>query len=150
MYVCICFHHFSMDTEILSSSDLSKVLKEVLPVAVKWYNLGLELGFEPHELDNIRASHSTQVEDCLREILKKWLSHHSLSPTWRSLVAALKVSTVDSPCVAAQIEGKYADPPDQPVQMNTYTSDSNEAGSSGDIPNMSDITKVTNLYAEDW
>lgn len=66
----------------LTTNNLRVVRNAVYDVAAKWYDLGLELGIAPGDLDAIRSAHS-DPQECLREMLRKWLSGVNPEPSWR-------------------------------------------------------------------
>lgn len=59
----------------------------------EWYMLGLRLGITKNKLDEIEATHHTDVSRCLIECLSYWLYYvndmYSNPPIWRSLLVAL-------------------------------------------------------------
>ena len=58
-------------------------------MAASWKNIGTLLGIATHVLDNIQANEG-RVEDCLREMLSKWLKQVTPKPTWAALADAVK------------------------------------------------------------
>ena len=58
-------------------------------MAATWKNIGTLLGIATHVLDNIQANEG-RVEDCLREMLSKWLKQVAPKPTWAALADAVK------------------------------------------------------------
>ncbi len=91
----------------LGPHDLLIVLTELLHVCAVWYNIGLVLYMSPGTLDGIhvKGPYKTPM-DCLREMLKVWLST-SPDPSWEELIAALKDPIVGEPSLARQLEAKY-------------------------------------------
>lgn len=63
--------------------------RELLPVAASWKNIGTLLGIATHVLDTIQANEG-RVEDCLREMLSKWLTRVAPKPTWAALADAVE------------------------------------------------------------
>ena len=59
------------------ATNLSLTLKEVLDktweVRAKWENIGIQLGLEDH-LEAIKLNRNHEIDDCYREMLKKWLN----------------------------------------------------------------------------
>ena len=90
----------------LNTRDLSKVRNEVLSAAAKWYDIGLELGMSVDYLDTVKKENDDQ-KDCLREMLRQWLSGVDPEPSWESLVAALRIPVVNYPALASEIELKF-------------------------------------------
>ena len=56
--------------------------------AADWKDIGTELGLKDNIVDNIEKNNRSIVQDCLKDVLKKWLK---LTPnaTWRTLEIAL-------------------------------------------------------------
>ena len=56
--------------------------------AADWKDIGLELRLQPSMLKVVKKNNPLQAEDCLEEVLDKWLK---LTPnaTWRTLEVAL-------------------------------------------------------------
>ena len=91
----------------LSTSDLSKVRNEILFAAAKWYDIGLELGMTADYLDTIKKA-TNDPQDCLRELLRRWLSGVDPLPSWKALIAALRTPAVNYPALASEIEQKHS------------------------------------------
>ena len=74
------------------SDDLRDVKREVLSLKSEYYQLGVELGIPAGELDAVRKSHNTDLDDALTEVLLLWLRRCSAQhapPSWQSLVKAV-------------------------------------------------------------
>ena len=54
-------------------SDLQDVRSEVAHASARWKDLGTSLRVHPNDLDSIQASYPHSPNDCLREMLLKWL-----------------------------------------------------------------------------
>ena len=80
----------------LMTKDIRAVRNAVYDVAAKWYDLGLELGISANCLDRIKSAYSNNPEDCLREMLLKWLSISGVNPepSWKVLCDALRIQAV--------------------------------------------------------
>ena len=85
--------------------DLGCVLEEVLDVAAQWYNVGLKLKVRTGRLNSIRAEFNTP-EDQLREMLNTWLTTGD-SPSWKTLIDALRSKMVGASQLAAALETQY-------------------------------------------
>ncbi len=81
------------------------VLKELVDVCADWENIGLELRLSPGILDAIKGPYKVH-EDCLRDMLKKWLNT-SPDPSWQSLIEALRSPIVGKEPLARHLETKY-------------------------------------------
>ena len=77
-----------------SSSDeppkLSKLLKLLMPVSTHWRNIGVLLELEDSSLGAIETSNRGVPDNCLREMLNKWLSQTNPRPTKTALVEAVE------------------------------------------------------------
>ncbi len=94
---------FTDPGDILSSQNLVEVLQLLYSARTKWYNIGLVLGLNPHDLNSIRG----EDDECLRRVLEMWLQmSESLQPTWQSLLEALRSEIVRHEHTAQEIE-KY-------------------------------------------
>ena len=74
--------------------------------AIKWRNIGLQLGLSNTDLSRIGANYRLQQE-CLRETLTLWLRGIKPVPTWMNLVDALKNHTVKEYQLAKFVKEKY-------------------------------------------
>ena len=96
---------------------VNTLLREILDALVSvinWTSLGIQLGLEPHEVDEIEAEHHNNVRRCKEKVIAKWLSRVSSSQStesiWRTLCDALRGRTVDHANLAQTIEQKYCSP----------------------------------------
>jgi len=66
--------------------DLNRYVTNVY--AADWKDIGLELGLQLYTLNNIQKNNHSIVEECLKDVLDKWLT---LTPnaTWGTLEIAL-------------------------------------------------------------
>ena len=99
--------HDMMACSKLSTSDLSKVRNEILSAAAKWYDIGLELGLTADYLDTVRKTND-DPQDCLRELLRRWLSGVDPLPSWKALITALSSPAVKYGALASEIEERYS------------------------------------------
>ena len=74
----------------LSVKDLYPVYKALQGARNKWYFMGLALELSAADLDSIRKEFHDNPEDCLKEMLKKFLVKGDPKPTWQLFVDALK------------------------------------------------------------
>ena len=91
----------------LTKKDLKTVRSEVYSVAVKWYDLGLELGISPDDLDVIKVAQKNMPTNCLLEVLKQWLSGVDPFPTWKALVTALCSPAIGEQQIAQALDSHY-------------------------------------------
>ena len=88
--------------------NLFAVYSELLPVAHKWYEIGLALRLSPHLLDNI---HHFNVKNYLRQVLSEWLrKNYNTScfgdPSWSQLVEAVAHPAGGDDCALAETIAK--------------------------------------------
>ena len=88
----------------LTPDDLGQVLEAVMDVAAQWYPLGLQLKVKTGTLDSIRTQFQNP-RDQLLEMLKTWLTT-SDSPSWRTLIDALRSQSVGAGQLAGELEKK--------------------------------------------
>ncbi len=91
---------------MLGLKKLLDVLTELLPASVSWYNIGLALDMDPGTLDAMKVGTYKDPRDCLRDMLKEWLST-SPDPSWEGLIAALRHPVVGKETLARQLEAKH-------------------------------------------
>ena len=68
---------------------LAKAFKLLIPVAEEWQNIGTLLELEDEALTSIAAV-GKKDSDCLREMLKLWLSQKDRIPSWEALAEAVE------------------------------------------------------------
>ena len=56
--------------------------------ATDWYEIGIELGLQPHELDIIENDHN-QTVTCFQKTFNNWLKSNTNNATWTTLEVAL-------------------------------------------------------------
>ena len=74
--------------------------------AAKWFIIGLHLRLSLDELDIIEAD-SDGVEECLRNVLRKWRSKAHPPSTWRALIAVLRAAAIGEEVLAGQLEARF-------------------------------------------
>jgi hypothetical protein len=87
----------------LSKDNLGELLNQLYPARVKWYNLGLALGLHSDDLDAIRQQYNNAPDDCLREMLKAWLSTKQ-NPRKEDIIEALQVPSVGYASLAKDLK----------------------------------------------
>ena len=115
----------------LTKNDLKEVRNKVFPATSKWYDLGLELGILSDDLDTIKKGND-EPQDCLREVLKRWLDNADLTPTWTTIIIALR-----SPAVGHQ---SFAEELEQQVCTKAEINRQNSATCNTDLAVVSDVT----------
>ena len=91
----------------LSIDDLKVLHEKLFDVSNKWYNIGLQLLLNADTLDNIKSNCGSSTQDCLLEVLKKWLRRVNPYPTWKTIVDALKSIVVGEEKLAQKLEDEY-------------------------------------------
>ena len=80
--------------------------RHVIPhVAIKWYELGVELfdEREEHILNTIESNHSRDANKCCFEMFRMWLRIHS-NATWSQIVEVLGSPGINLTSVAADLK----------------------------------------------
>ena len=72
---------------------------------MKWENIGILLGLDPGELENIKTQENSKPESRLREMFKLWLKKVDPLPTWSAVVDALE--SLEERGLAKQLQEKY-------------------------------------------
>ena len=60
------------------------------PLAATWRELGAQLHIPDATLSEIEQHHHEDVEESLKEVVRRWLKHAAPSPCWGTLVEALQ------------------------------------------------------------
>ncbi len=93
-----------MDAKQLDDTYLNEIYQFVLQAASKWFNFGLSLGVDIHQLEDIESCcHDNQTS--LRKMLTHWL-RTSPSRTWTDIYTALRSETVQRKDIAKRIKQK--------------------------------------------
>ena len=82
-------------SELVTINDLPQVFRAVFDARTKWYDIGLELNIDAASLDAVQNDNPHNVQNCLRDMLKKWLRRSQPKPTWGALKEALESPLVD-------------------------------------------------------
>ena len=77
------------------------------PMREKWYHLGIQLKIDTGTMNSIRAQYQNNPSDCLLQMLKEWLNHSSLLPTWEALVTSLTSEHIGESELAQTIIEKH-------------------------------------------
>lgn len=67
----------------------------MVSIKAKYYQLGVELGLPPGELDAMKKEHHSDVDQAFSEVILKWLRRrYNVArfgcPTWKRLVEAVE------------------------------------------------------------
>ena len=99
----ITIYCISIPLLVLSIENLASLLEKLWSARVEWYNLGLALGLPCTDLDAIRDASPNRPDDCLREVLKKWLL--SCNPSkMMTLIKALSSQSVGFEQLAIELQ----------------------------------------------
>ena len=98
-----------MSTNLIQSVALpfhvAPQLKDLILVKViKWYDLGLQLGVEDTELEEIKRNNPGDLGACRRDMFRAWF-RITPSPSYQQLVEALE--TVKEVTAAEHLRKKY-------------------------------------------
>ena len=91
----------------LVPDDLCDVMEAIFTVQHKWYWIGLKLGIQHKTMDAISTQCSSNIKDCLKEMLKQWLCNTSPPPMWSGLVQALSSELVGEKRLSEEIREQY-------------------------------------------
>ena len=72
----------------------------------KWYNLGIQLGLEDNDLEEIAKQNGRDVDDCRRAMFGLWLRTSS-KPTRKQLLYALRRKSVAEISIADEYERSF-------------------------------------------
>ena len=75
-------------------------LKFLLPEAKHWHNIGIFLEVPEPTLEQIESDYRGDCQQCVREMIKRWLKQVNPPPSWKALADALKII---NPRLAEQI-----------------------------------------------
>ena len=87
--------------------ELKDLLKELIPKAAEWENIGVMLGIKDGILKTIKLDHPNNSKGCLREMLRTWLNTVDPSPSWSVMIDALSAALVDDQAFVHSLRLKY-------------------------------------------
>ena len=90
----------------LDAQDVVEVVREIRVVQNKSETLGRILKLPKVTVDSISQEYSNP-QDRLFRVIDEFVKQVEPSPTWRTIVDALKNPLVDEPRLAREIEGKF-------------------------------------------
>ena len=93
----------------LTSQDLRTVQEALWEARPKWYNLGLQLDMAVDDLDVIKRTNFQNDDECLTDLLRRWLRRADPHPTWKAIVKALQSPTVDLTQLSYKIGSDHID-----------------------------------------
>ena len=88
----------------------------------KWYNIGIQLDMAVVDLEVIRRDQNATTDECMTEMLIKWLRNACNPPTWNCIVNALRSPTVNLMHMAETIEHNHlsSDSKDSEISNKTH------------------------------
>ena len=108
---------------ILTINDLVVVYEAVCPARARWDKIGAQLQIDDGTLECMERENK-ECEDCLRLVLKEWLSQIEPVPCWEAIVGA--VFHVGKEQLANSIRGKYCPQYTLPVKANQPNQQNNK------------------------
>ena len=110
-FICIAILCIAIPSFVYTGSDRPAIRylhrHVVIPIAPKWYDVGLELMDinDEKELDVIKAESSLEDTERTKRMLKRWLDKkHNAS--WNDLIKVFKIRSIGFQALAYEIEGK--------------------------------------------
>ena len=100
---------------ILTISDLQAVCEAMYPVRADWDKIGAQLQIDNGTLKCLERENK-ECEDCLRLMLKEWLSQIEPVPCWEAIIGA--VFNVGEEQLANSIRSEYCPQYTLPVKAN--------------------------------
>ena len=86
---------------------MKQLIKELRFKAANWEDMGIQLDINDGELQIIKSNNAGDNGACLREMLRRWLSHASPAPSWGAVVDA--VECIGDQQLASKLRIKYID-----------------------------------------
>lgn len=86
--------YFTVSTDYLDLHSLAEIFGKIYEVRTKWNNFGLALGMDYNDLAAVKIECRDILDECLKELLARWLKKSRPRPTWKALIEALKSKTV--------------------------------------------------------
>lgn len=86
--------------------DLKSITDELGSVMSKWFEIGVQLGINETNLQQIEANYST-VERCFSGMISFWLKGNTeVAVTWKSIIVVLESRFVNEKGLANQLREK--------------------------------------------
>ena len=120
----------------------------IFSVRHKWYDIGLELEIPFQSLDVIKTDCPSNSADCLREMLKQWLSRMSPAPSWSALVEALSSEPVGEKRLAGEIHRQFCLPHEQANHEEAGAEATLDAGPSTQEVLVSQIQRLQGVFGK--
>lgn len=111
------FYHAAAGT-VLVIKDLAVLSRKLTPIAYQWYQLGIQLEFDPGVLKGIQNEVRGDTACGLDELLTKWLQRAQPPATFESLVDVVGGSVISNQVLAEQLKHERGDFPS--IRGNLY------------------------------
>ena len=108
-----CNYHFSP----VATKDLAVLTQKLNPISYQWYQLGIQLEFDPGTLKQIQSAVHGDPASGFDELLTKWLQRTNLE----SLVAVVAGTVISHQVLAEELKHGCGDFPS--IKGNLYLSD---------------------------
>ena len=98
---------------IKGETDFRDVCRELVSIKGRYYQLGVELGVLPGELDAIKKEYAQDIDQAFNEVVLRWLrQRYDVArfglPTWKRLIEAVRNPVgADNPALAMDIMAKH-------------------------------------------
>ena len=99
--------HAAKVHEVPSMEDIALIVQQV---AHKWRLVGLQLGVDSAELDQIASECGSDSSQCCSKLFRKWAAGEvtvSCPFTWKGVIEALDSSLVRESLMARNLESTY-------------------------------------------
>lgn len=100
-----------MTGTVLTIADLPVLTEKLSSINYEWYQLGIQLGFDPGVLKGIQASVRGDVSLGLDELLTKWLRRTNPPSTLQSLINVAEGKVISHQVLARQLYAERGDFP---------------------------------------
>ena len=94
-------------------TDISDILKEspnqrdvlnlLVGISSKWYDIGLSLGIDDNDLDELSRNVQYTNATKLSKVIRKWIDTKSSPVTWETVISAIEGPIVDNKNKADEI-----------------------------------------------
>ena len=111
------FHHAGT---VLATKDLAVLTQKLNPIAYQWYQLGIQLEFDPGTLKQIQGAVHGDAASGLDELLTKWLQRRNPPATLESLIAVVEGTVISHQVLAEELKHGRGDFPS--IKGNLYLS----------------------------
>ena len=96
---------------MLTVNDLGPLQAKLATTAAEWNNIGVQLGFHPGDLANIRSKSYGDPMTGLAELLTQWLQRVEPPPTLGALCAVMGGGVIRRQDLDARLRQEYRDLP---------------------------------------